>query len=287
MVIVDSMMLIRRCHAKMDFLTNAVGQHTGLEFGSLRTLEMLDKKFPDQKIVLCWEGCHNLRKEKYPQYKANRTRMSDSFYARVNKFKRFLNCHWLSAECDGYEADDVMYSIALITPGKQYIYTNDKDLLQAVLTPDITVLKSFQSKLFEWTSSKIVEEYGVPVRYLAEYFAFIGDSSDNIKGVPRIKKKAIADLIVWAHSCELSQDDMLNEIKSADWGPALCLEVRRFIDSGKWHENYDLIKLNVVSPLHVKQPVLDEKFIKECLVNWEIKTLKLCEQYDLLKEEEF
>ena len=287
MILIDTSMVIRRCYAKLDFLKTSNGVMTGIEFGTLRIIESLQRKFPDQEIVLCLDSKKSWRKDKYPMYKANRSRIpSDTYYGRLNVFIKFLKCVYVTVEAEGFEADDVIYKMSL-QPGKHYIYSNDHDLLQAVGV-NVTMLKSFQSKLYHWDAAKVLEEYGVPPKYLAEYMAFVGDKGDNVIGVSRIKKKFLASLIIWAHEKNKTISEILEEIKTAEWGALLKANIVAFIDAGEFHKNYELVKLGGdVEAMVVNQPTNDETFIVERLKHWEIYSLKLSSKYGVLGSEDF
>jgi len=285
MIIIDMMMLIRRCYAKMDFLKNDAGVPTGLEFGTLRTIEMLQKKY-DQKVILCFDHPHNFKRDEYPSYKANRKSAGEDFYLRLAKFKKFLQCLYVTVEMEGYEADELMFTIAKVNPEQNYVYTNDHDLLQ-VCDEHNVVVKSFHSKLFEWDAEKVTKEYGVPPYLLAVFFAFTGDKVDNIEGVPRINKKYLASLINWSYENDLELDELVEEICTADWGAKTKEALNSFVGNGQFGMNYRLIKLKLVPKMFAQPPTEDKEFVKECLLYWNIRTLKLCAGYDLLQDEEF
>ncbi len=285
MLIIDVSMLVRRTHARMDFLTNSKGVHTGMEFGTLRTLQTLQKKYPEQEVVLCFDSPRNFKRERCPEYKAGRRPLSkDGFYRRFDEFKRLLRCLYSCTWVEGHEADELMYSITKTTPGPHIIYTNDHDLLQAVDFQTI-VLKSFHSKLFTWDYAKVVDEYGLRPELLSVYFAFIGDKVDNILGVPRIPKTFLKDLINWCDECAVSPIRMLEEIKTANWKPKMKLAVAEFHDSGRWQRNYDLIKLTIVPCVLLRSP--NDTFVKAKLKEWEIYSLKLSKQFGVIGNEEF
>ena len=219
------------------------------------------------------------------QSEANRSSPGKEFYKRLNEFKEFLGCLYPSVEKDGYEADELMYSIAVTTPGPHFIYTNDHDLLQAVSWQlGIVMLKSFHSKLFTWDEDKVKIEYGVAPALLPIYFAFIGDSVDNIVGVPRISKRYLAELITWAS--KMSLDTMLKEIACAEWPSKMQLIVQEFIKNGQWQKNYDLIKLKPMSYL-IKHAKANDELVIAKLREWEIYTLALCKKFNLTCSEEF
>jgi len=287
MLIVDLSMLVRRCFARMDFLKNSTGVPTGLEFGTLRSLEMLHKLYPEQEIVLCYDSPKNRKREKDSTYKANRSSPGKEFYKRLNTFKEFLGCLYPSVEKEGYEADDLMHSIAVTVPGPHLLYTNDHDLLQTVSAErNIIQLKSFHSKLFVWDEDKVFIEYGVIPKLLPVYFAFVGDKVDNIIGVPRIPKKFLAALIMWADENKMTTDETLHEITSAKWTLKMRATIEGFIDSGQWIRNYNWIKLKATS-YQINHVTLNDELIVARLKRWEIYSLSISKKYNLISNEEF
>ncbi len=286
MLLIDVSMLVRRCYAKLSFLTNSEGVPTGIEFGTLRTLEMLQRKYPDQEIVLCFDSPKCFKREWCSEYKANRRQLDKSFYERFEEFKKFLRCLYANLEIEGLEADELMFSIAKTIPGLHFIYTNDHDLLQAI-SLNVKVLKSFHSKRFVWDVDKVKQEYGVDAAALPTYFAFTGDKVDNITGVPRIPKHSLACLINWTVDCELSIDEMLTEIKTAGWSPNMKTAIAEFIDSGRWHLNYELIKLKTIDELVFFELTRDDDLVINKLKEWEIYSLLISKKYNLIGNDEF
>lgn len=281
MMLVDSMMLVHRCYARMDFLKNEAGEPTGVEFGFLRSLQMLQHKFPSQPIVTCWEaGGSARRRETDARYKADRRPMSDSLLARVRELRQFCRSFYFDAEAPGYEADDAMYSLAATREGPHYVYTNDDDLLQTVDDErSVKVLKSFASKLFEWDEAKVREKYGVLPRDLPLYRAFTGDDSDELPGVPRIDKRYLAALVNWCR--EVRGDDVvwaLREIRNAGWNWRVIEAVRVHVDSSQALRNYELMRLQTV-PTDCREPGLNRAYTVAQLQKWQFRTLNLCAQF--------
>jgi len=291
MLLIDSPMLMYRCYAKMDFLKTTTGIKTGLEYGTLRALESLQKKYPDQKIVLCFDSPKNFRKDKNPHYKANREPWNEDRKNRYTVYKRFLSELYPTCEIHGYEADDVMYSLSKQYAGPHFIYTNDLDLTAAVDDKrQVVVLRSWKSKLFPWDEAKVMERYGVRPHNLARLRAFIGDTSDNLDGVDRLNKKYTAELVEW--SSKFSEEKFLNEMKSAGFPQKQKLAICSFINSGLWKQNFETIILQQQPTEVAQSAVKDKKFIVECLNKWEIRKLKLCDEYReelcaVLDDEEF
>lgn len=307
MILIDTMMLLRRCYARMDFLVNKANKPTGMEFGFLRSLEMLEKAYGGN-VILCRDSKRNVRRGLDDRYKADRKPLDASFYERATDLIQFCQRRWPVAIAEGWEADDVMYTLSrslhyrtlYSTPETRteqpdllddpcYIYTNDDDLLAAVDDARrVKVVKSFQSNLYEWDEAKVVEKYGVLPSQLAELRAFTGDGSDNVRGVPRIPKKLIAELIAWCHGQSLAEDAALREIASADWSAAIAPLVKEHVESGQWHRSRDLLQLRDVSDvLEVMITTHDADADLKQLKTWGFKKLRLCEPYakDLVDED--
>lgn len=285
MLIIDAMMLMRRCHAKMDFLKTNAGVQTGLEYGTLRTIESLQTHYPGQRVVLCYESPDGTswRKTQCPEYKKHRNehRPDTSFFVRAKTFRRFAESFYWSADAVGWEADDVMYVLSKTSTGPHFIYTNDDDLLQCIDDErSVVVVKSFQSKLYEWDATKVVDKYGVAPQRLAVLRAFLGDGSDELPGCGgRYDKRYLSVLIEWAAKVGLKADAALNELLNApDWKDTERALLNEHVMSGAWAKNYDMMRLRDVE-VNVVAPKRNDDFVVECLKRWEIRSLKLCELY--------
>lgn len=298
MLLIDSMMLVHRCAAKMDFLKNEAGEPTGMEFGFLRSLQMLQHKYPDQSIVTCWEAGGTAKRRKTDgRYKAGRRPMDASLRERVRVLRQFCRSFYFDAEAPGYEADDAMYSLAATREGPHCVYTNDDDLLQAVDDArGVKVLKSFSSKLFEWDEAEVREKYGVLPRDLPLYRAFTGDGSDALPGVPRIDKRYLVALVNWyreMRGLNHEYDDAvwaICEIRNAEWHWRMIGAVQQHVDSGQALRNYELMRLQAVH-VDCREPELDRERVVAQLQRWQIRTLDLCAQFRgelaSAKDEEF
>jgi DNA polymerase-1 len=283
-ILVDGNLLVHRAYHKMDFLKNKLDEHTGMEFATLRSLEYIQGKYPEHKIVICFDTRKNNKRDKCARYKSERSLMSAKFYERLSKLQLFLRQFWDLAWCEGEEADDVIYTLARRNVGKEstIIYSNDNDLLQCVNDEDeITVLKSHESNLYRYDEAKVQEKYGVPVEHLVMFRSFVGDSSDNLKGVPRILKTKLADAIFRAVDIGCDDIDVIAYMmpQYTGWSYNLQIKIEAFLDSGRWRENYDLMLLRDVHVFYAEQATKFEEFIIETLRRWEIGSLRLCEPY--------
>lgn len=295
MLFIDASMLAHRTFAKMDFLKNSKGTRTGMEFGFLRSIESLEKKFPDQAICVCWDyALAGVRKVVCSHYKANRTPKPKSFYRRLATLRRLVNVFWFSSDEPGREADDVMYALSRKVQGPHYIYTNDDDLLQAVDDRrGILVLKSWKSQLFEWDEQKVLEKYRVLPKMLPLYRAFVGDKSDNLFGVPRINKKYLAALVNWCDGQDFDVAMLAREIATGEgWKPDMKTAIHDFIGpAGDFTTNYALMKLSVFD-VKIRDSTEDYDYACDKLVEWEMRSLKISQQFKdafkaTLENEEF
>lgn len=283
MILIDGNMLAHRAFHKMDFLKNSKGVHTGLEYGFLRSLEMLVRKFEEHQIIICFDTKENRKRTEGGRYKANRSKMKSSFYDRLDELQKFLRNFWTLAWQLGEEADDVMYTLAQSMNQDElptYLYSNDNDLLQCV-TDKIFVLKSHDSALFTWDADKVEEKYGVPVNLLVLYRSFVGDKSDNLDGVFRIQKAKLVDAILRAVDVGMTEPkniaaDILNY---TGWSTNMLIKLEEFYMSGLWQENYTLMKLQTCE-VQVFTKDLVESHVIEKLREWEIGSLDLCKPYN-------
>lgn len=279
MILVDAMMLIHRCYRKLDFLQNSSGKPTGMEFGFLRSLESLAKKY-DRPIILAWEGGNN-RREIYPEYKANRE-VDEGFNARVSAFTKIANSLYSHILCRGCEADEAIASYCKRNE-TVLIYSNDKDLMQ-LISPKITVLKSHDSKIYEWDEYKFQCEFMIPPRGMVFWLTMLGDAVDNIPGVPRLRKAELRAAI--NEACTM--DDYITQRQvfwDFPWLGKSQKAVKDFIDSGQYDRNYKLVQLQDVAEHEFYLPQAAD--VGAWLKEMEIYSLGICKEYGLSGEEEF
>ena len=136
------------------------------------------------------------RHEIYPEYKANRKPTPPPLLDAIPRFETaFLEVNVVSILIPGFEADDVIATLANgidKAGGNVTILSTDKNFLQ-LLNERISVYDHFKES--EFTKSIVTKKYGVGINQLVDYWALTGDSSSNIKGVPKIGPKTAQQLI--------------------------------------------------------------------------------------------
>lgn len=163
-------------------------------------LKLLKEEKPDV-FIACWDtAAPTFRHEAYKAYKATREKKEQELYDQIPFAKDLLKTLGVpSVEKDGYEADDLIATLAERADSEGYytrIVTGDRDTLQLV-GPNVDVLTFkkgvSETKLFD--EKAVEEEYGVPPTRLRDWKAIKGDPSDNIPGVPGIGEKGATELL--------------------------------------------------------------------------------------------
>ena len=150
-------------------------------------------------LAIAFDGGHSFRDEVFSGYKATRAKMPDDLRTQMVRIREMVDAFGIPRlELEGYEADDILGSIAHQSVAKGFgvkIITGDRDLLQ--LVEERIVVNLAGSKLSEakdYTAKDVVEYLGVRPDQVVDYKALVGDTSDNIPGVPGIGEKTAIDL---------------------------------------------------------------------------------------------
>ena len=183
-------------------MVTASGQETNAVFGFTQMLiSLLRDHEPDGVAVAFDRPGGTFRHDRLPSYKANREKQEDSLYQQLDLVRELVDAlGLLVAEADGYEADDVIATLATVArdAGRDVtVVTGDRDSYQLVEAPHVQVLynKPGVSDYALYDEAGILERTGVrPADYVA-YAALRGDPSDNLPGVPGVGEKTAAKLV--------------------------------------------------------------------------------------------
>ncbi len=182
-------------------LINSKGENTSAAFGFASSiLKILREENPDYIGVVFDTKAPTFRHEIYKEYKSTRAKMPEEMVSqlpRIMQLVKALNIPLL--EMDGFEADDLMGTLALRAKKKGLkviLVTGDKDFLQLV-DEDIKVLNPRKSgEEIELYDMKMVQEkLGVPPEKVTDLLGLMGDSSDNVPGIPGVGEKTALELI--------------------------------------------------------------------------------------------
>jgi 5'-3' exonuclease/transcription antitermination factor NusG len=201
-LIVDGHNLAFRClyAPGISDLKDSQNRPTGVILGFLRSLGALKKRFPTAVLFVSWDGSSQNRKDKYPDYKANRpAHVGPPAFDQMGYLRKILPALGVFQVFNPKEeADDVIASLVRRKLGTQktLIFGTDRDFLQLVnehVSVLIPAVGSRKELLFE--PDVVKERYGVNPGDMVQLRALLGDSSDNLPGVPRVPKKVLKALI--------------------------------------------------------------------------------------------
>jgi DNA polymerase-1 len=199
--LLDGHSLTHRAFYALPLLTNDEGEYTNAVFGFVRMLfSLTDEWKPDRMIITFDKKAPTFRHEEYEDYKAGRKKMPEELVPQIPLLQQTiekLKIPMLAKE--GYEADDLLGTLskeAAEEGYKVYIVTGDRDALQLV-SENVNVLYTRKgiSDLVKFDLDKVMEKYELPPEKLIDRKGLMGDSSDNIPGVPGIGKKTALKLL--------------------------------------------------------------------------------------------
>ena len=174
------------------------GEPTAGVYGFASVLiRLIDQEHPEY-LAVAFDTGKTFRDEIFPDYKATRAKMPDDLRTQIERIRQLVDAfHFPRLEMEGFEADDVLGSIAqhAVTLGLGVkIITGDRDLLQLVNDRIIVSLSGSKiSEAKDFTAQDVVDYLGVRPDQVVDYKALVGDTSDNIPGVAGIgEKTAIA-----------------------------------------------------------------------------------------------
>ncbi len=202
-VIIDAMaMLYRAYYAFMSRpLVTSKGEPTSAVYGFLtQMIRVIEETKPDILAVAFDSKEKTFRHDIYAGYKASRQAMPDDMVPQIHRIKEIIEAFNIPLYINpGYEADDIIGTAVRLAEEKNmvsYAVTPDKDYIQ-LITENVKLIKSGKSseELIITDLSKATEEYGFEPKYMIDFLALVGDSSDDIPGVAGIGPKTAQPLI--------------------------------------------------------------------------------------------
>ena len=203
LAVIDGKSVFYRGYYAMPNLAMADGTPTGGVYGFVSLAIELIKKLEPDYVAIAWDKREtNIRKRReiFPKYKAGRKKAPDDFYAQIPILYELLNAFgWPLYELDDYEADDILGAFAREATEKGVetcLLTSDLDALQLV-GPLVKVyaLKNGLSNIEEFHVESFEKKYGIRVDQFLDLKSLMGDSSDNLPGVPGIGQKTGIQLL--------------------------------------------------------------------------------------------
>ena len=196
---IDGNSIINRAFYGIRPLTNREGIHTNAIYGMINIImKQVDNLNPDYLAVAFDVKAPTFRHEFYGEYKAGRHATPPELLEQIPYAKECLKALGFNVlELAGYEADDILGTLAKLADRadcEAYVLTGDRDSLQ-LITDKTTVLLATNTDTVVMNTDAFVEKYGVLPSQFVDVKALMGDSSDNIPGVPGIGEKTALKLI--------------------------------------------------------------------------------------------
>ena len=182
-------------------LTDVKGRPTGAIYGFVMTLLKLLKDEKPDHVGVCFDpDGPTFRHERYKEYKATRERMEPDLVEQIETMREIVRGFDIPVlEVPGFEADDVLATVAKKAAARgidTFIVTGDKDLCQCV-GPHVriyNILKPGQDTVI-LDEAGVEAAWGVPPKHVVDVLALMGDSSDNVPGVPGVGEKTAVKLV--------------------------------------------------------------------------------------------
>ena len=192
-LVAGSSYLFRAFHA-LPPLTSSKGVPTGAVKGVIAMIRKLMADNPESPVAVVFDPRGgSFRNELYPEYKANRAKMPDDLRSQIEPIHTIIRLMGLPLlVVDGVEADDVIGTLATEARAKGVevlISTSDKDMAQLV-SPEVTLINTMNDSVMD--EAGVEEKFGVRPDQIIDYLALVGDTSDNIPGVPKCGPKTAA-----------------------------------------------------------------------------------------------
>ncbi|MGV8001929.1 DNA polymerase I [Photorhabdus temperata subsp. temperata] len=197
LILVDGSSYLYRAYHAFPPLTNSAGEPTGAMYGVLNMLRSLVMQYKPSHVAVVFDAKgKTFRDELFAEYKSHRPPMPDDLRAQVEPLHQMVEAMGLPLlVVQGVEADDVIGTLALQAEKEGravLISTGDKDMAQLV-TPNITLINTMNNTILG--PEEVVEKYGVSPNLIIDFLALMGDSSDNIPGVPGVGEKTALGLL--------------------------------------------------------------------------------------------
>ena len=219
--LIDGYAMLYRSHFALirNPLINSKGMHTSALFGFInQIMKLINNDKPDLMVAAFDTSKKTFRHEKYPEYKATREKMPEEMVGQLPYLWKILKSMGIpTLEQPGFEADDIIGTLATMASKEEldvYIVSGDKDFMQLVNEKIFLYAPSGrQSDIKIYDRNGVIDKWGVPPEKIIDLLGLMGDSSDNVPGVPGVGEKTAVKLINEYGSLEASLEHA-DEVKN-------------------------------------------------------------------------
>ena len=286
LLILDGNSIINRAFYGVKPLTTREGLYTNAIYGFLNILDRMEKDVQPDAVCVAFD-LHGptFRHLQYDGYKATRHGMPEELAQQMPIMKDVLRAMNIPVyECQGWEADDVIGTVSVICSNNDWeciIATGDRDSLQLIdhnVHVRLVITKPGQTTSTLYDEAMFREEYGFEPKKMVDLKALMGDSSDNIPGVPGVGPKTATELLVRFGSL----DGVYANLNDASVRPRL----KEKLEAGKEsaYLSYDLATIRTNAPIDfAPMDAVIAPYNKEELYNLftKLEFVKLIDKYGL------
>tara|TARA_Y100000389_G_C17470016_1_gene529505 strand:+ start:3067 stop:5757 length:2691 start_codon:yes stop_codon:yes gene_type:complete len=280
-VLIDGSSYLYRAYHALPPLTNTEGEPTGALHGVLTMIQKLLRKEQPNNIAIIFDAPgKTFRDELYPKYKNNRPPMPDELRSQIQPILDAIKAMGLPLlQIKGVEADDVIGTLC------KQAYEENLDVLVSTGDKDLAQLVNKKVSLINTMNDSLMDREGVKSKFdvfpeqIVDYIALVGDTSDNIPGVPKVGAKTAAKLLNLYGDVDVILEN-INEIKGKV-GDSL----RENIEQLHLSQNLATIRLDLNLSVNIKDLIptkADNDRLREIFEHYELRSL--LEQIDDKKE---
>ncbi|AUQ27362.1 DNA polymerase I [Dickeya zeae] len=266
LILVDGSSYLYRAYHAFPPLSNAAGEPTGAMYGVLNMLRSLLQQYHPSHVAVVFDAKgKTFRDDLFEHYKSHRPPMPDDLRAQIEPLHRMVKAMGLPLlSVSGVEADDVIGTLAQQAEraGKPVlISTGDKDMAQLV-TPQITLINTMNNTILG--PDEVCAKYGIPPSLIIDFLALMGDSSDNIPGVPGVGEKTAQALLQGVGGLDALYDN-LDKIATLTFRGAKTMAAKLEQHKDVAYLSYQLatIKTDVELELGCEQLTVNEPDVTE------------------------
>ena len=300
LILIDGSAYIFRAYYGLPPMNRSDGTPINAVFGFTNMLVKLIEDYREDKMIVVFDAAReNFRNKIFKDYKANRGETPEDLIPQFEIIRECVDAFNIpQIEIEGFEADDIIATLSNKLSNENIyveILTGDKDLLQLV-NPYVICKRLQNGKIYNVAT--VVDEYGIYPEQIPELFALIGDTVDNLPGIPGIGKvrgkqllqeyKSIDDII------NICKNNDISELENMKYGKLLA-SVQNYITNDKNSSDpmslEDAIEMNTlvqnineIDNLNVDKIIEDCKYPKLAQNRDELKQVPL---YDFLIEHDF
>ncbi len=210
LVLIDGNSIVNRAFYGLPDLTTTDGRHTNGILGFFNILLKLLEEEKPQYLAVAFDVKHpTFRHEMFAEYKGTRKGMPEELREQIPVLKELLDaCHILRLERPGYEADDILGTLAKRAEAdgmEVSLVSGDRDLLQIaddIIKVRIPKTKRTGTEIEDYHTRDVIEKYGLKPLQIIDLKGLMGDASDNIPGVPGIGEKTAVKLLTQFETVE-------------------------------------------------------------------------------------